>query len=186
MKIKLLTPSLLLATLFFSCKKDSHPTPPPTDSSNIVNLKKGLLLYLPFSGNFADSSGNNNPTVALNGASLTYDEHGYTNSAFGATGAGEMIQVTNNGSIQFDTAFTIALSFMTRDNNSLHCYLSMTNYSNDHGPSFELGTTVPGYPNFDLGVVDAVNGCDGFGYGPGDINDTTSFIPATERWYNAV
>ena len=64
----------LLITLNFSCKKNP-PSPSPHD--NNVNLKKGLLLYLPFDGNIADSSGNNNTVQSAGGGVLTYDEHGY-------------------------------------------------------------------------------------------------------------
>src|SRR6185369_13332776 len=35
------------------------PVVPPTP---IADLRRGLLLYLPFNGSIADSSGNNNPT----------------------------------------------------------------------------------------------------------------------------
>ena len=80
-----------------------HDTSYLTKADSTVNLTKGLLLYLPFSGSIADSSGNANPTTALNGASLTYDAHGYANSAFGGNGSNQVIQVTNNGSIVFDT-----------------------------------------------------------------------------------
>src|SRR5579872_3001159 len=101
------TVSLSVIYFCFSCKKSSSPPPPTTD------LKKGLLLYLPFNGSIADSSGNNNPTQILgSGAGLTYDEHGYANSAYGSDGTSGRLQVTNNGSIQFDTAFTVSLSFM--------------------------------------------------------------------------
>ncbi|HVV05477.1 MAG TPA: hypothetical protein VHC96_14700, partial [Puia sp.] len=51
---------VIICLYFFGCRKTTPEPPPPTDS---VNLKSGLLLYLPFNGDFADSSGNNNPTV---------------------------------------------------------------------------------------------------------------------------
>src|SRR5579872_119602 len=92
-----------------------------------VDLTKGLLLYLPFSGSIADSSGNKNPTTALNGASLTYDTHGYANQAFGANGTNQVILVTNNGSIKFDTAWSVSLDFMTTDLTSRHNLLSYVN-----------------------------------------------------------
>ncbi|HLZ88081.1 MAG TPA: hypothetical protein VKQ52_12590, partial [Puia sp.] len=104
--------------VLFSCTKNANPTPPIHDTVTVikndttkltdtlyaskpdttVNLTKGLLVYLPFSGNIADSSGNGNPTQAV-GSVLTYDAHGYANSAFGGTGNGEKVIVTNNGSI---------------------------------------------------------------------------------------
>src|SRR5579872_3504588 len=87
---------IVLGFSYYSCAKNSNLQPPDTT----VNLTKGLLLYLPFSGSIADSSGNNNPTQAV-GSVLTYDTHGYANNAFGGTGNGERIYVTNNGSISF-------------------------------------------------------------------------------------
>ena len=153
----------------------------------VADLKRGLLLYLPFNGSIADSSGNNNPTMAVGGGSLTADEHGYANSAFGSNGGGQTIEVTNNGSIHFDTAYTISLSFMTRDNSIRHTYLSMVNPVDGNGPTFEIGNCVPGLPNFDVGVNDISAGCDNSGLSnPNKLNDTTSFIPELERWYNAI
>src|ERR1700760_1841290 len=106
------------STLFIACTKNTTPIPPPvhdtiyaTKPDPTVNLTKGLLVYLPFSGNIADSSGNGNPTSSV-GSVLTYDTHGYANNAFGATGNGERVIVSNNGSIRFDTAWTLSLDFM--------------------------------------------------------------------------
>jgi hypothetical protein len=166
-------------------KTDTLTVPPPPDPT--VNLRKGLLLWLPFDGNMADSSGNGNPTSPLNGASLTYDEHGYANNAFGAAGTNQVILVTNNGSIKFDTAYSISLNFMTLDSSSLHCYLSMVNWADGYGPSFAIGTTVPGYSNFDVGVNDISAGCDNYGTtNPNKLNDTTVFKPLIQSWYNAI
>src|ERR1700722_3056912 len=44
-----------------------------TKPDSTVNLTQGLLVYLNFSGNIMDSSGNNNLTTAV-GNVLTYDE----------------------------------------------------------------------------------------------------------------
>jgi hypothetical protein len=181
--------------LMNSCSKGTTPIPPPVHDTiyaprpdTTVNLAKGLLLYLPFSGNIADSSGNANPTQAVNGAGLTYDEHGYANNAFGANGTNQVILVTNNGSIKFDTAYSISLDFMTNDVYSLHCYISMVNWDNGYAPSFEFGTTVPAYLNrFDLGVNDSSAGCDNYGGANlKKLNDTTGFMPSPGAWYNAV
>jgi len=183
MKIKLLTPSLLLATLFFSCKKDSHPTPPPTDSSNIVNLNKGLLVYLPFNGSIADSSGNNNPTqIVGTGAGLTYDIHGYANSAFGSDGSSGRLEVTNNGSIQFDTAFSVSLSFMERTISGNQVLASLVRVADGKGPSFLVGNSMITSPYLWFGAPSV--SCDQ--YGNSTTTDTTTFIPQPESWYNLV
>src|SRR5579864_3854519 len=88
--------SFCLLIFFIACTKNESPTPPVHDTVTVIkndttikidtvyatkpdstiNLTKGLLLYLPFSGNIADSSGNGNPTAAV-GTPLTYDAHGW-------------------------------------------------------------------------------------------------------------
>jgi len=158
MKIKLLTPSLLLAALFFSCKKDSHPTPPPTDSSNIVNLKKGLLLYLPFSGNFADSSGNNNPTTGVNGASLGSDLSGNAASAFDGGGTGQRVIVTNNGSIKFDTAYTVSMNVMLRSYQRADL-LAVVKHATGDGWVFSVGTAEYSTNIINMNTVDTTGNC---------------------------
>ncbi|WP_431216032.1 LamG domain-containing protein [Puia sp. P3] len=152
-----------------------------------VNLTKGLLLYLPFSGNIADSSGNNNPTVA-SGSVLTYDAHGYANSAFGADGTGtKKIYVTNNGSIQFDTAYSVALGFMTNDTANAGTYISMIDPATGYGVTFNIGQTTTSYSRFAWGTEDVTLGCGQ--YGKNDlvnIVDTTNFRPVPGSWYKAV
>jgi Concanavalin A-like lectin/glucanases superfamily len=156
---------------------------PQTDST--VNLTKGLLLYLNFTGNIADSSGNNNPTQAV-GNVLTYDTHGYANNAFGADGGGEEVLVTNNGTIQFDTAYSLSFAFMVNNTNP-QTYISMVNYSTGEGPSFTTGTTLPGVPNFLFGSEDETLGCSNLGGNNNiDVVDTTGLIPVPGAWYKAI
>lgn len=52
----------------------------------ITTLKDGLVAYYPFSGNAGDSSGNGNHGT-VNGATLTTDRFGNTNSAYFFSGA---------------------------------------------------------------------------------------------------
>jgi hypothetical protein len=173
---------LLVATLAVACKKYNNPTPPPSN----VHLKSGLLLYLPFDGNMADSSGNGNSTSPLAGASLTYDEHGNANSAFNGTGNGERILVTNNGSIKFDTAYSISLNFMTR-NFRYQAFMSMVINNSGNGPTFIVGTNILNSYNLDFAGNDSVAGCDNSGkYAANQVNDSTQFVPQPESWYNAV
>ncbi|HEY4064270.1 MAG TPA: LamG domain-containing protein [Puia sp.] len=184
--------------LFWACAKNSTPAPPIHDTVTVhktdtflkpvdtPNLKIGLLLYLPFNGSFADSSGNANPTAASTGTTLTYDMHGYSSSAYGDNGGGHYVLVTNNGSIKFDTAYSISFDFMQRSP-GLQAFLSMVNYTTGYGPSFTVGTTNPGLPNFDIGINDSTAGCDNYGLtDPNKMSDTTTFIPQSERWYNAI
>ena len=176
----------LIAFLYLTqgCTKNPSPSPSPTTSD--VNLTKGLLLYLPFDGNFADSSGNGNITTPVGGAALTYDEHGVANSSFGSTGNGERILVTNNGSISFDTAFTVSVDCMIRTNDVRQGFVSMVNETTGLGPTFILSASVPGLPNLDFGVPDSTSSCESYAPQDGKITDTTSFVPDTEAWYNIV
>ncbi|HEY4336241.1 MAG TPA: LamG domain-containing protein, partial [Puia sp.] len=152
-----------------------------------VNLTKGLLLYLPFSGNVADSSGNANPTTAF-GNVLTYDAHGYANSAFGSNGTGtQKVYVTNNGSIQFDTAYSLSLGFMTNDTLNQGSYVSMIDPTTGMGVTFNLGQTTSSTNHLAWGTEDYTLGCSAYGRNDAyNLIDTTNFTPIPGAWYNAI
>jgi hypothetical protein len=114
-------------------------------------------VYLPFSGNIADSSGNGNPTTAV-GNVLTDDAHGYPNNAFGATGNGERVLVTNNGSIKFDIAWSVSLGFMVHDNR-FESLFDMVDPTTAYG--FIMGVGIP--------HTDAARNCRAVRQLPGNI-----------------
>ena len=199
-KYIILTLGLAIFGLFYACTKKTTPSTPVTDTVTItkidtltvppppdptVNLTKGLLLYLNFNGSIADSSGNNNPTEAIGGNVLTYDAHGYANSAFGGNGTGQRIKVTNNGSIQFDTAFTLSYDF-TINASARQTMVSMINTSNGNGPSFLASTSMPGLPNLNFDVSDVSKSCDSIQVGTLPNVGDTSFIPQLNTWYNVI
>jgi hypothetical protein len=197
-----------------SCTKNTNPLPPPphdstgvpkTDTNIVakldtaVQITKGLVLFLPFDGNFADSSGLNNTVTAVGGATLGTDLHGYAHNAFNATGSGERLYVTNNGSYKVDSAFTVSLDFMIRSNayysggynfNGLMTFLSIVNTANGNGPTFNLGMNVPGLPqyfNFGVNTNYAGSDCNSSGAAnPTKLDDTTSFSPQLGYWYNTI
>jgi hypothetical protein len=197
---------VILFAVFVGCTKNTNPQPSKTDTitridttiktdtvyatlpDSTVNLTKGLLLYLPFSGNIADSSGNGNPTQAVGGSVLTYDAHGYANSAFGATGNGAEVLVTNNGSIQFDTAWSLSYGFMLNVNTVQQYFISMVDPATGNGPSFTAGISLGnGVYDLAIGSEDVSNGCSGPGKNDDySIVDTTSLIPVVGSWYNAI
>ena len=179
--ILLLVLAMSLTGMFIACKKDSAPT---TTTSN-VNLKKGLLVYLPFDGNFADSSGNSNVTTARYGATLTYDEHGYANSALNGTANGEKVSVANNGSIKFDTAISISVNVMLRAFGT-NDFISFMDNSSSKAFVFGMGTGAPGLTNFGYGFGDSLATCSTWGTVEYQSSDTTGFIPQPESWYNYV
>jgi len=71
---------LLLATLF--C----------TTTIAQVNLTQGLIMYLPFTGNATDVSGNTN-VVSVNGPVLTTDRFGTTNAAYRFDGVNDFMSI---------------------------------------------------------------------------------------------
>jgi hypothetical protein len=147
-----------------------------------------LLLYLNFNGSVADSSGNNNPTEVIGGNVLTYDAHGYPNSAFGGNGTGQRIKVTNNGSIQFDTAFSLSYDFMINAYQR-QTFVSMVDTLNGEGPSFLSSESWPGYENLLFFASDVTAPCDAAGpttaENPAVLGDTT-VIPQLGAWYNVI
>jgi Concanavalin A-like lectin/glucanases superfamily len=203
MKPSLIIIAMGLVTLgfFYSCSKNANPSPPVHDTTIVVktdtitvppppdstvNLKLGLLLYLPFDGNIADSSGNGNPTTAIGGNVLAYDAHGYANNAFGGNGAGQRIKVTNNGSIKFDTAFSLSFDFMINAP-ARQSFVTMVNTADGTGPSFIASASVPGLQNLDFYANDVSSRCDTAGtVNAVEITDTTAYIPQPGSWYNMI
>ncbi|MBE9563307.1 MAG: hypothetical protein IMF12_10650, partial [Proteobacteria bacterium] len=70
------------------------------------NLCDGLTLYMPFDGNAKDESGNGSDGV-INGATLTTDRHGNTDSAYGFEDG--YIEVPDNNGLDFTNEFTIGV-----------------------------------------------------------------------------
>ena len=182
---------LTVLTLAVACTKNPNPDPPIHDTvytpkpDTTVNLKKGLLVYLPFSGNIADSSGNNNPTTAV-GSVLTYDAHGYANNAFGAS-TGQRVYVVNNGSIKFDTAYSLSFGFTVNDTTKQATFVSLVDPTTGAGVTFNIGFTTTAHGRFSWGTEDASLGCSQIGKNdPYNIIDTTNFIPVPGAWYNAI
>jgi hypothetical protein len=167
-------------------KIDTLVVPPPPDPT--VNLSQGLLLYLPFNGSIADSSGNNNPTTLVgSGNGLTYDAHGYANSAFYGNGSNAVL-VTNNGSIDFDTAFSMSYDFMITVS-TRQMLITMVDPNTGNGPSWISGLFLSTEPNLAYYVNDQSVPCNLAGYSGADsviVSDTTSFIPLLNTWYNVI
>jgi len=205
MKLKLLiaTSVLVFFAFFYSCTKNPSPTPPVTDtvtvtktdtvtayppSDTTIKLTKGLLLYLNFNGSVADSSGNNNPTEVIGGNVLTYDAHGYANSAFGGDGTGQRIKVINNGSILFDTAFSLSYDFMINVYQR-QAFVSMVDTLHGNGPSFLSSESIPGLENLMFFASDVTASCDAAGpfnaENPAVQADST-IIPQVGAWYNVI
>ena len=195
----------------YACNKATNPQPPVYDTvtvtntdtlvlppvSDTPNLTEGLVLYLPFNGSFADSSGNNNTVTPLGGAALGYDLHGYANSAFSSTGKGGRLVVANNGSYAVDTAFSLSFDFVFRSNTyylgdgnytGQMCFLSIVDTADGQGATFNCGLTSPtSLQDFTFWVNGASSNCDNTANNnPLDSVDVTSFAPQIGSWYNAI
>ena len=118
----------------------------------------GLVGYWPFNGNANDESGNgNNGTV--NGANLTNDRFGNTNSAYSFDGS----DIITANSINFSASISISIWYNLNDN-------SILNPSTGHPPS---GSELIGqgtqhlpvaYSDFSLGISDYNNGTNQFAF----------------------
>lgn len=106
---------LLSSFVFLSCSKDEETTQPSTEPAS---LKNGLLLYMPFEGNLADSSGNGNNATAF--GSVTYGNNRYFEAGKSVTLNGINSRIEIPGT-KFDTLsnFTIYLEFMPYSLNSM-------------------------------------------------------------------
>ena len=192
--VKILTGTSLLLVVIFAigCIKHVIPIPPPPGPS--TTLKNGLLLYLPFDGNVADSSGNHNASTTIglttdSAGGLTTDEHGNANSAWGSNGIGAYVRVTNNGSIKYDSAFSVSFNVVVNNNftyGARQSFLSFVNTANAYGPGIATGLDIPNHTNYFFGVQDSSAGCDNIGSYVTKIGDTSAFVPQPGVWYNII
>ena len=213
----LLSAGIIVLVTVYACNKAANPQPPVYDTVTITKtdtlvlpppsdtprtITNGLVLYLPFNGSFADSSGNGNTVTPIDGATLDYDMHGYAQSAFSSSVNGPRLIVSNNGAYQVDSAFTVSCDFMIRANayfnggydfSGLMVFCSIVNVSTGAGPTFDFGMTDPAHPlNFAFGVNGAQSPDDctnnnNFGSTPSiGVFDSSGFTPQVGSWYNAI
>ncbi len=107
----------------------------PTD-----DLTKGLVLYLPFSGNANDASGTNHGTV--NGATLTKDRNENANSAYSFNGINNFIEIPNSTTLNPNQISICAwiktnqlggVILAKADNNGEQYDISMNGWNGIHG-----------------------------------------------------
>jgi len=137
----------------------------------------GLVAWYPFTGNAIDSSGNgNNGTV--NGASLTTDRFGKTNSAYNFNGINSYIVVKGNSQL-FTKEYTVSIWFSPNKNASQNeppnCLLRSGNSTNCGWQGFELAEN---HSNIRYGFQDLGN----------SYYSYSSTIPISyyqkNKWYN--
>ncbi len=103
----------LAGILLFSCDKEDDSLSPANS-----NLKQGLLLYLPFDGNLADSSGNSNNGTAFGTISYGNNRYFENGQALVLNGTDNRIEISGSN---FDTLskFTMYIEFMPYNTNSM-------------------------------------------------------------------
>jgi Concanavalin A-like lectin/glucanases superfamily len=114
-----------------------------------VNLKLGLRVYLPFSGNARDQSGYNNDPV-FNNATLTADRFGYPKSAYHFNGRNTYMKILNNPSINMGNKMSISLWVKPMGFYTGRCYNNMMLIKGD--ADYLQG-------NYSLRFSDAYTGC---------------------------
>lgn len=139
----------------------------------------GLVGWWPFNGNANDESGNiNNGTV--NGATLTTDRNGITNSAFSFDGINDFIEVAHNQSLNCSSV-SISLWFNTNNfiaNNGYGPHLLSKRESVGWGGSYQMN----------LGINQSQNACwaDWTISGNGGIYFDSSNFLTSGNWFNLV
>jgi hypothetical protein len=145
-----------------------------SDTCNAVSgsLVNGLVAYYPFCGNSNDQSGNGLNGV-VNGATLTTDRFGNSNSAYNFNGVNNLIKVNHSSSFN---SFPMSISLWCKGNSQYGALISKyTSCSSDNGwqlHSMEGKASTYSY-NF---LGGAYLNCDG---------DSNTII-SDNNWYNIV
>ena len=106
--------------------------------SSLSNLSNGLIAFYPFNGNANDESGNSNNGV-VNGATLTTDRFGNTNSAYLFTGNPQNITIPNLHQTNILT-YTVSGWFQLTQNSVGTIISGDEPLVHPSGLRFELGT----------------------------------------------
>jgi hypothetical protein len=114
-----------------------------------LNLELGLRLYLPFSGNARDESGNKNHPV-FNNATLTADRFGNPKTAYHFNGRNTYMKILNNKSINMGNKMSISLWVKPMGFYTGKCYNNMMLIKGD--ADYLEG-------NYSLRFSDAYTGC---------------------------
>ncbi|MET0244660.1 MAG: LamG domain-containing protein, partial [Flavitalea sp.] len=174
--------------LFSSCQKICPMCSFPDknqDNSCSTDLKKGLLAYYPFNGNFKDESGNGLDAVAYNGASLGTSLHGHPNSAAAFDGQNDYLMVNDNGKLSTDSV-TVSVWVLTNSLNRAHGILSRVNFDDTRGVTWGVGQTLDLPNRWQFGVPESTLGCDDYFTYQADryVNSTQAINKG--QWYNVV
>jgi hypothetical protein len=126
-----------------------------SDTCNAVSgsLVNGLVGYWPFCGNANDDSGNGNNGV-VNGATLTTDRFGNSNSAYDFDG-NSFISVSSTTELCLQNQFTISL-WARRNNSTFMGFISKGRDNGGEGVSYHISGLESGA---EVGINNDTGGC---------------------------
>ncbi|MEQ9049213.1 MAG: LamG-like jellyroll fold domain-containing protein, partial [Marinoscillum sp.] len=131
---------------------------------NVVDLKAGLVAYYPFNGNANDESENENDGT-VNGATLTSDRHGNSNSAYDFSGAGgyssPAIDIPRAPELEPTNAITVS-AWVNPDNYENTGIVCKRNSANGR-PYNSYSISFGGDKKFSFTVSTTATGDDGYG-----------------------
>lgn len=158
---------------------------PPTEPTCASNLKRGLLAYFPFNGNFKDASGNGQHATPKNGAYLTTDHQGQALRSAGFDGINDYLLVPGNNRLNADS---LSVSFYVMVNNVDRRNVTVSRINNENGESliFGIHESMPTDKKWNFGVTSGHDACSSkYGYSPSLANYTKGSIQPG-RWYNVI
>ncbi len=108
---------------------------------NEIQFKaSNLVAYYPFNGNANDESGNEN-NGTLNGATLTTDRFGNSDSAYYFDGTSNYISIADNPNINIQTSESFSISFWAKHDAPNNAIYMISKYKGSSGePSYAIGT----------------------------------------------
>ena len=95
-----------------------------------AGINDGLVAYYPFNGNANDESGNVNDGT-VNGAVLTADRFGNTNSAYSFDGNSDFIEIQNEEGLRLNAPFTLSAWLKLPGDYSQNGYVLVKSSSTD-------------------------------------------------------
>jgi hypothetical protein len=179
----------LLLFCFVSCSKDC-PTCEKIECEDSVDvcptdLKKGLLAYYTFTGNFNDESGNNNHGVATNGAFLSTGFLGRPGTAAGFDGVDDYIMVQDNGKLTSDSV-TVSLWVTVNSINRRHAIVSRVNFENTGALAWGVGQSQDVPNKWEFAVGKSSDNCSKLHVYDPSIYSTSSQVINPRQWYHVI
>jgi hypothetical protein len=139
---------------------------PYTEPTCASDLKRALLAYYPFNGNFKDASGNGNHAFPQNGAHLTTDQSGQAINAAGFDGRDDYIIVPGNSRLNADS-FTISFLVLVNDIDRRNATVNRVKFGTCTSLVFGVAESLAEDNDWSFGVTPGKDDCSVlYGYDP--------------------